>query len=225
MDPAPTTKFYRRPYFTTITYAVGLLLFLLPFFDIKCNNITMARLRGIEMATGGKPSVSRELKDMQRGFGNEDQRSVQASIPKGEGHLFITALVALTLGVIGLILSLTNKSRNQRPNMIVGILGVVAMIGTWIEVSVFVSSNAKPKQSDYANDQFSTMVNIAASPTAWFILGLICYAAAAYVSYKLSQNTTLADTPPHNAPQLKIENPGEQSDFPAAPTTDEGQLG
>ena len=138
--------------------------------------------------------------------------------------MFITALRALTLGVIGLVLSLVNKGRNQRPNLLVGIIGLVAMISTWIEVSAFVSSNAKPKRSDYANDQFSAMVNIAASPTAWFILGLICYAVAAYVSYKLSQDAFLPETPPHNAPQVKIENPGDQSEFPAAPT-DESQLG
>lgn len=224
MASPTTTEFYRRPHLTTIAYAVGLLLFLLPFFNIKCNNITMARLRGIDMAIGGKPSVSRELDDMQREFGNGDRRSVQASMPKGEGHLFITALLALTLGVIGLVLSLVNKGRNQRPNLLVGIIGLVAMISTWIEVSAFVSSNAKPKRSDYANDQFSAMVNIAASPTAWFILGLICYAVAAYVSYKLSQDAFLPETPPHNAPQVKIENPGDQSEFPAAPT-DESQLG
>lgn len=217
MATTTTAELYRRPNLPTITYAVGLLLFLLPFFDIKCNNVTMAQLKGIDVAFGGKPSVNRDLESMQNGFGSRgfDDNNVQAARPQGEGHLFITALIAFVLGVIGLILSLLNKGRNQRPNMIIGIAGAVALIASWIQVSAYVNSNAKPHENPDAD--FSGMVNISASPTFWFILCLICFAVAAYYSYKQSQRQALGEMPTAAAPQLPIDNPGEQSEFPAAP--------
>jgi hypothetical protein len=216
--PTPyTTDFYRRPHLITITYALGVLLFLLPFFNIKCNNISMARLSGVDMATGSQPSMSTELKDMQNGFPGRNNNAISAN--GGEGKFFITALVALLLGVVGVALSLLNKRPNQRSQMIVGILGAIALIGAWIQVSTYVKNNAGPPGNIDSDSQFSSMVNVTASPTFWFVLCLLCFLAAAFFSYKKREPITgaVTETPPPAAPQIKIENPGDQSEFPSAP--------
>lgn len=210
------TDFYRRPHLTTITFALGLILFLLPFFDIKCNNISMARLSGVDMATGSQPSMSRELEDMQNGFPG---RNNTLSATGGEGRFFITALIAMLLGVIGVALSLINKGPNQRSLMVVGVLGALALIGSWIQVSSYVRDQAGPPGSINTDSQFSSMVNVSASPTFWFVLCLLCFLAAAYISYQKSKPVAAlaAETPPPSAPQVKVENPGDQSEFPSAP--------
>ena len=223
MATTTTAELYRRPYLPSLSYAVGLLLFLLPFFDIKCNNMTIAQLKGIDVAFGGKPSISRDLEQIQNGFGKRsmDASANAAAQPQSEGHLFISALLALALGVIGLIFSLVNRGKNQRLNMIVGILGVVALIASWIEVSVYVDANSQSESGQApGRSDFSGMVRISASPTFWFILCVICFGVSAYYCYKVSQRQELGEMPPKDAPQLPIENPGEQSEFPAAPHDD-----
>ena len=219
MATTNTTDFYHKPYLSTITYALALLLFLLPFFNIKCNNISMAKLSGISMATGSKPSLSREMEDMQNGLPGERRRA-SASVD-GEGQLFITALFALLLGVAGLLYSILNKGENQRPGIYIGGLGALALIGSWIQVSSYVNENARSQSGPQPDDRFSAMIDISASPTFWFILCLLLFLAAAFISYQKSKPETRTATadekPPQAAPQVKIKNPGDQSEFPTAP--------
>ena len=49
------------------------------------------------------------------------------------------------------------------------------------------------------------------------IASLVAIAATAYLVIR-RQNRAKEETPPKNAPQLPINNPGDQSDFPAGPT-------
>lgn len=219
MAPTNTTDVYRKPYLTTAAYALALLLFLLPFFDIKCNDVSMAKLSGICMATGGKPNVSRDLEEMQNSFPGERRRT--AASVDGEGQLFITALFAMLLGVAGLLYSLFNKDENQRAGMYIGGLGALALIGTWIQVNSFVSENTRMQGGPLPDDRFTAMMRVSASPTLWFFLCLLCFLAAAFISYQKSKLVAVAGTteekPPQAAPQLKIKNPGDQSEFPSAP--------
>ncbi|MBB1285561.1 hypothetical protein HRH25_14340 [Flavisolibacter sp. BT320] len=221
IDMATTnaSEIYRKPYLTTAAYTLALLLFLLPFFNIKCNDVSMAKLSGISMATGGKPSLSRDLEDMQNSFPGERRRSA-ASIDN-EGQLFITALFAMLLGVAGLLYSIFNKDENQRAGMYIGGLGALALIGAWIQVNSVVSENTKMQGGPSPDERFTAMMRVSASPTLWFVLCLLCFLAAAFISYQKSKPVAVTGTgeekPPQAAPQIKIKNPGDQSEFPSAP--------
>jgi LPS O-antigen subunit length determinant protein (WzzB/FepE family) len=48
-------------------------------------------------------------------------------------------------------------------------------------------------------------------------LALVAATASLYLVWKKKQQRH-HNTPPEGAPQLHIENPGDQSEFPAAPT-------
>jgi hypothetical protein len=219
MATTTTTDLYRKPYLTTAVYALALLLFLLPFFNIKCNDVSMAKLSGISMATGGKPSLSGDLEDMQNSFPGASRRS--AASVDGEGQLFITALFAMLLGVAGLLYSIFNKDENQRAGMYIGGLGALALVGAWIQVNSVVSENTKMQGGPQPDDRFTAMMRISASPTFWFILCLLCFVAAAFISYQKSKPASgrviAEEKPPQAAPQLNIKNPGDQSEFPSAP--------
>lgn len=214
--------FSRKLQPTTILFALGLLLFLLPFFDIKCNNVTMARLSGISMATGSRPSVSDDLGNMQRSIVGDERGSFETKT-EGDGHLFITALAALLLGAVGLLLSLTNKGRNQRPAMLVGGLAAVALLASWIDAASFVSRHAESPSRDDFGGGFA--VKVSTSPTFWYFLSLLSFATAAYILYKQNRVAITGNEPPANAPQIKIGNPGDQSEFPASPPTEDRGLG
>lgn len=224
MATTTTAELYRKPYLPTLSYALGLLLFLLPFFDLKCNNMTVAQLKGIDVAFGSKPNLSGDMERIQNNFGT--QRTEDGAVPvqqQGEGRLFITALLAFLLGVIGLVLSLVNSGKSNRPNMLVGIAGAVALVASWIEVSAYVSANAKTTNGGAGpGSDFAGMVRVSASPTFWFVLCVICYGVSAYYCFKKSQRQDLGELPPKEAPQVMIKNPGEQSEFPAAPQDDRG---
>ena len=55
------------------------------------------------------------------------------------------------------------------------------------------------------------------------VAGIIAAAAGVYMALK-KRNQQSEETPPEEAPQLDINNPGQQSDFLTAPT-EEGELG
>lgn len=222
MAATNTDVLYRRPHLSTITYAVGLLLFLLPFFDIKCNNVTMAELSGLSMATGGSANVSSDLKQMQNKFGDQsdDSQGSFTAKTKGSNHLFITALVALLLGILGLVLSLINKGRGQQLNFVVGVLGLLALVASWIEATSYVRTNMQTVAGENSAAVYPGIVNFGINPTFWFFLCLICYGASAYIAYKKRQDEKAGLVPPAAAPQLPVDNPGDQSNFPAAPMDD-----
>lgn len=51
--------------------------------------------------------------------------------------------------------------------------------------------------------------------------GVLAAAAAAFFLIRKKKRAEAGDKPPKNAPQLKIDNPGTQSDFPVAPSESE----
>jgi hypothetical protein len=55
------------------------------------------------------------------------------------------------------------------------------------------------------------------------IAGLVVIAATAFLVIS-RRNRQKEETPPKKAPQLDLDNPGDQSDFPAGPTG-ESELG
>jgi len=57
--------------------------------------------------------------------------------------------------------------------------------------------------------------------TVWYIVGgLVAGVAAGYWLWQCSRNKN-QEKPPRRAPQLKLENPGSQDDFPKPPMESE----
>ena len=115
--------------------------------------------------------------------------------------------------------------------MYIGGLGALALIGSWIQVSSYVNENTKTRGGPMPDEQFSGMMKVSASPTFWFVLCLLLFLATAYISYQKSKppmaaatapgegasTATVDEKPPQAAPQIRIKNPGDQSEFPSAP--------
>ena len=212
--------FFRNKFTTPGAFLAGVLLFFLPFVEIKCNGTTLAHNSGLGLAIGSDFKESNEMRSlgnsMKNSFGDE-QVTVKSEKKENEGKMYALALGALVLGVIGLIISYTN-ARSGKTTMIIGILSAIALIIVMIQVK----ADLKTKSSTGNEDAFSRGM-ITAEFTIWYYLALLAFLAAAFFSYKREQPDTVGATPPKNAPQLHIDNPGDQSNFPKSAS--ESELG
>lgn len=224
-----TNSFYRTPHLTTISFAVGVLLFFLPFMEIKCNETTLVEMSGLNMVTGAEPKMGSDFDQMAKGFDtknegtettNEETKTTAKSEKKGK--VYIMAIVALALGVIGVAISFMNKGGYSPVKMIAGAVGAVALIILMFQVKG--DANTQLAADKKGSDQMAGMMKISVDFTFWFYLCVISYLASAFFSYKQKELVNQAYTPPANAPQINIQNPGDQSDFPAA-TSGEKDLG
>lgn len=210
-----TNNFYRTPHLTTISFAVGILLFFLPFAEIKCNGTRLASLSGTDLVTGGSPNMNSEFENMGRSFGsNNTTTRNEASAEKGK--MYPLALVALLLGIGGLAFSLIKKGGYNRPAIFLGIVGAVALIILMIQVKSDINTQMKSESSEM--ESLSGMMKVSVDFTIWFFLCVLSYLAAAFFSYKQKDTVDLQEQPSASAPQVSIQNPGDQSEFPAAPS-------
>lgn len=206
--------FYRTPHLTTISFAVGILLFFLPFAEIKCNDTTLAQMSGLNMVTGSEPKMGGDFERMAKGFDKKPGDVKPATKSEKKGKVYVLAIAALALGVVGVALSLMKKGSFNKGEMLVGIIGAVALIALMIQVKG--DLNNQIEDNNKGSNEFSGMMKISVDFTIWFFLCVLSYLAAAFFSYKQKGLYDAGAIPPVNAPQLDVRNPGDQSEFPAA---------
>lgn len=209
-------SFYRTPRLTTFSFAAGVLLFLLPFAEIKCNGASFAQMSGLNLATGSSPKLNNGLDNMFDSFDQSGMKRTEKTSGKSDGKLYPFALIALLLGVVGVAVSLTKKSVFNQLEMILGAAGAVALIVLLVQVKSDASSQLKSGNPNA--DSLNGMMKVSVEFTAWFFLCVLAYLASAFFSYKQKELATAGDLPPGSAPQVPVQNPGDQSNFPAAPS-------
>jgi len=210
-------SFYTTPRLTTVSFAVGVLLFLLPFAEIKCNGASVAHLSGLNMVTGSAPKVGGDLENMTQALGQYDSPDTKINRREEKGKVYAFAVIALLLGIGGLAVSLTKKTPFNQLELLLGIAGAVALIVLMIQVKSDVSSQLKSENNTDVNG-FSGMMKVSVDFTVWFFLCLLSFLVSAFFSYKQKELVATGDLPPQAAPQLDLKNPGDQSEFPAGPS-------
>lgn len=154
---------------SSVAFIIAVLLFFLPFLDIKCNDMSLQKVSGIELATGFNikgPGSDNTL------FGNVEKNTGA----KGERKdPYVYALVALALGIAGFLLSLLNIKATAFGGIIIGVLGIIAMIGMMIDI-----------KSDIKGESLGTEdgVKVVVEFTPWFYVTIIAFLAAAFFSYR-----------------------------------------
>jgi hypothetical protein len=172
--------FFRRRHTSTISFAVGILLFLLPFAELKCVSVTLADNTGIGIALGQK---WRSL-DMGKGTGMFDKVNSAVSDRKKESFESspnVFALVALAAAVFGLAFSLSYHKMRHVAGICAGALAAVMLLAVMIQLKILVSSATRTKGIDAPYD-LGGILKI--QFTAWYYLSLFSFAAAAFFSYR-----------------------------------------
>lgn len=160
------------------TLATGVLLFLLPFIDIKCNNVSLKTVSGFELATGF--SVGKGGNNTL--FNDNEQTSTKE---KKDGNIY--AIIALALGVVALGLSFVNAKAGITGAMITAIGAAVALIGLMIDIKKQVNLDKGGTTGDHLTEN----INIRVEFTPWFYISLIAFVVAAFFCFKRLQSSSV----------------------------------
>lgn len=204
----PTTaesNFFQKRHATSVAYLVGLLLFFLPFVEIKCNNVPFAQNTGLGLAFGTDYKVTGQMGSLQD-LGN---RSGETKPSQEKGKMYVLALVALVLGVIGLFVSLSNGTLRSTIGMLIGPIAAICLVIVMIQINGDVKSESK---SPDKMDGFSNAVNVTVDFTFWFYLSVCSFLAAAFLGYKQRQLGIIPPASSKPAIQTHAENTAGQSD-------------
>lgn len=194
--PSPSPGILGTKIPSSVTFVVAILLFFMPFIDIKCNNMSLQQVNGIQLATGfqmkNNSSNNSFFNDFKTDEVDKTITKTTTKTDKKDPNLF--AMVALGLGILGLILSFTNAKAAIGGAMVTGVLSAASLVGLMIDIKKKVKIDM-PKTSgdsdggildkgfDKIGKSMSDNLNISVDFTPWFYIALIAFLAAAVFSY------------------------------------------
>jgi hypothetical protein len=180
MEPTQTTTTATRKFgLNSISFLVGTLLFLLPFVEIRCNDQPLASNTGIGLALGTDYKTTSQMKSLDNPFGNKSDQTVTE---KQKGEMYPSALIALILGIIGVIFSFLNPGPNKIA-LFIGGLAAICLIVLMVQIQM----DVKDKPFSKSEESLGENLKITAEFTAWYYLSLISFIAAAFFSYRKRQ--------------------------------------
>lgn len=173
-------KFFRKRYTASFSFAAGIILFLLPFAELKCSSVTLAGNTGTGIAFGKKWKVT------MTGENSEFMDKINEEIKGGKNDVMKTginpfALGALVVGFLGLMLTFINHKLRPAIGICTGILAALLLIALMVHFKILLRSslNSKGKDSPY---DMGMILKI--QFTIWYYISLISFAAAAFFSYQ-----------------------------------------
>jgi hypothetical protein len=181
----PGTSVLKTKIPSAVVYGVGLLLFFLPFLDIKCNSMVLQKVSGVQLATGFRiespgsdNSLVGSLEKLDRNSSSIDETE------KKDANLL--ALASLVLGIAAFICVLATIKTG---GMIAGLLAAVGLIATMIDVKSELSSelpalNTKAGKMRTDFDKFSNEILISVDFTPAFYIAILAFGTGAFLCYK-----------------------------------------
>ncbi len=204
-----TNELFRTRYADSIAYIIGLLLFFLPFVEIKSKPIHIGEMeikglsikaKGIDLVKGNTSGSSGVASDK-----NQNSSDVE-----------LFAVIAAVTGLAAFIVSLIQFKKRWLTSMILGLVAAISMIALYIDIKGSIDNSLG------GNTGFLSDLGITIGFTIWFYLSLLCFLLGSYLSFNQRGITgTVYDLAPKNAPQLDLENPGDQSEFPKSASESE----
>ena|SRR5437867_2642293 len=169
----------------TAAFVLAILLFLLPFIELRCNGGAVANNTGLGIAIGSpwKEVVSKNL------FGNafnnnSDDKSANENT-KQDPNKF--AIAALGLGFIGLLIALLVPKGGGKVNMFVALLAAASLIAMLVDLKSQTKSDDSIKSSELG---INASVRVSVDGTAAFYLTVLLFLLAALFSWQRSKMST-----------------------------------
>lgn len=187
---------------STVAFIVAVLLFFMPFIDIKCNGASLQTVSGFQLATGFKMKNSSTdnsfLDDMKTDKVDEGITKSTTKTESKKPNMY--AMIAMGLGVLGLLLSFTNAKAAIGGAMVTGIASAGAMIGMMLDLKKSIKSSIPGTGDsgttvddggtgikdglDKIGQTVNDKLNITVDFTPWFYIAVIAFLAAAFFCYK-----------------------------------------
>lgn len=199
MEPTPSPEYYyesdsrtffRRRHNMTIGLALGLLLFLMPFAELRCGNFPIVRSSGLGLAIGAswRPSMGPRMNNSKERPKDDKTADMQKKLAAGPN---IFALVALLAAITGLVFCLGSGKARSMVALSTGALAALMLIAMMIQMQISFS-NAMKKAGDIASkskDEFrqwgSSMTDMLKLHfTLWYYISLVSFICAAFLAYK-----------------------------------------
>lgn len=172
-------NFFRKRHTNTISFAVGILLFLLPFAEVKCGSVTLVGNTGIGLVMGTPWKTAMGLGDNEyfnklKGPSEKTTREMLTAGPN------VFAILALVFAAAGVAVCFSNHRTRSMAGMSTGILAALMLIALLIQYKLAMNS-ALSSSEDTKDIDMSKLVKL--KFTTWYYLSLASFAAAAFFSY------------------------------------------
>ena len=161
-----------------VPFVLGVLLFLAPFIDIRCNDVSLQQVSGVGLATGF------EIKTRDNsllGKLDADNDILIRKSGKREGNFY--ALAAMILGLGGFIISLMKFKGKEIWTVIAGIGAAAALIGLMINIRSQLRLDLSLRNDD-------TNISLVVQFTPWYYVAVIAFLVGAFLGYRTSKGTT-----------------------------------
>ncbi|MEI9910027.1 MAG: hypothetical protein WDO71_10335 [Bacteroidota bacterium] len=196
--PAPTGGVLGTKIPSAVTFAIGILLFLLPFAELKCKapeekqnsllNLSKVSMSftntGLGLAFGSDWKVN--MPSMGGLFNNQQDGQWKKDMKPQKPNYY--AIVALALAVIGLGLSFTGSRSWIAVSGAAGVLAAGALIGLMIDLNNQSKDLVAETQKTGNSFSMSEGAGFTLNFTPWFYIAVIALAVAAFFSYKRMQS-------------------------------------
>lgn len=184
---SPTPDVFKTKLPSTIAFAIGILVFLLPFIDIKCNNMSIQKVSGVQLATGFNIKAGSDDSFL----GKMDKIDTGAKKTENK-EPNIYALIALLLGVVGLALSFVKAKSAISGSLLTGALAAVSLIVLMIDVKSKVKNEMKIPDTGGGTDdlgigKMTESIGITVDFAPAFYIAIVAFLAAAFFCYKRMQ--------------------------------------
>ena len=181
-QPAVSRSSFPITKIVPVPFIAGVLLFLAPFIDIRCNDVSLQQVSGVGLATGFE--IKTKDNSLLGKLGADDDIIIKKS-GKRNGNVY--ALLALILGVSGVLMSLLKFRGRELWTIITGIGAAAALIGLMIDVRSQLRVDLSLRNDD-------TNISLVVQFTPWYYLALIAFLVGAFLGYRsLGQNKISAD--------------------------------
>ena len=173
---------------STVAFLVAVLLFLLPFVEIKCNNMALASVSGLQLATGFK------LKPAGGGMLNDLKSDGVEESATGRRGANAFAVAALLLGVLGTGLAFTSSRTTLYIALGAAAASAASLVALFVDlkrkspgkIPTGSSGNSGGGMDDFGNSLGGSL-GISIDFTPWFYVSVAAFIAAAYFCYRRIQ--------------------------------------
>lgn len=170
---------------SSVAFLVAMLLFLLPFSEIRCGGSALMNNTGLGFALGKEWKIAGGygkdmLKDMDSKTSNEKDKTVQILIIAGLG-----------LGVLGLLFSLTGSATGARMGIVSGVLGAGTLVAFMFILKKWFNDGLAKQAAEKAKDGTDSLgldkmgnMSFSLAFTPWFYISVVAFLCAAFFCYK-----------------------------------------